>query len=113
MFPLAFRGPTQRSCVVPPTLSQEDSLHLGEHERLAGPVDTPAALQLRDAPWREGARPPQGSFGRCFGTRMSQHVTMVELQKLMGHASITTTAPYYVAVPKDLAARVRRIQAGQ
>jgi len=37
---------------------------------------------------------------------------MVELQKLLGHASITTTATYYVAVPKDLAERVRRVLAG-
>ena len=42
---------------------------------------------------------------------MSQHVTMPELQKLMGHASITTTADYYVSVPADLAERVRHIQA--
>jgi hypothetical protein len=30
----------------------------------------------------------------------------------MGHASITTTADFYVAVPDDLAARVRQVQAG-
>ncbi len=49
---------------------------------------------------------------KTFGTRMSQHVTMPELKTLMGHASITTTADFYVAIPDDLAARVRRVQAG-
>jgi len=49
---------------------------------------------------------------KSFGTRMSQHITMPELQKLMGHAAITTTSTYYVAVSADLADRVRAIQAG-
>ena len=63
---------------------------------------------------RAGLDEPRGcihDLRKSFGTRMSQHVTMPELQKLMGHASITTTADYYVSVPADLAERVRHIQA--
>ena len=60
-------------------------------------------LALQD---RAGLDEPPGcihDLRKSFGARMSQHVTMADLQKLMGHASITTTATYYVAVPKDLA----------
>ena len=41
-----------------------------------------------------------------FGTHMAQHVSMNDLRRLMGHASITTTADFYVRVSEDLAARV-------
>jgi len=41
-----------------------------------------------------------------FGTHMAQHVSMNDLRRLMGHASITTTADFYVGVSEDLAARV-------
>ena len=38
---------------------------------------------------------------------MAKHVSMVELQKLMGHASLSTTGEFYVAVGDDLADRVQ------
>ena len=38
---------------------------------------------------------------------MASHVPMNDLRRLMGHASITTTADYYLGVGDDLAERVR------
>ena len=43
---------------------------------------------------------------KTFGTRMAQHVKIQELKELMGHASITTTADFYVDVTEDMAAKV-------
>lgn len=44
---------------------------------------------------------------KSFATHMARHISMVELQKLMGHASLTTTGEYYVAVGDDLAEKVQ------
>ena len=41
-----------------------------------------------------------------FGTHMARHISMNDLRRLMGHASITTTADFYVGVSDDLAAQV-------
>ncbi len=44
---------------------------------------------------------------KSFGTHMANHVPLHELRRLMGHASITTTADYYLDVGDDVAAKVR------
>lgn len=52
---------------------------------------------------------------RCsFGTHMSKAVPMHELQRLMGHSSITVTAEFYTDVSSDLQAKARAVfaQAG-
>ena len=43
---------------------------------------------------------------RSYGTRMANLVSMNDLRRLMGHASITTTADFYLGVSDDLAAKV-------
>lgn len=44
---------------------------------------------------------------KSFATHMARHVSMVELKNLMGHASLSTTGEYYVAVGDDLAEKVQ------
>ena len=44
---------------------------------------------------------------RSFATHMAPHVSMVELQHLMGHSSITTTAAFYVNVSDDLGEKLK------
>ena len=43
---------------------------------------------------------------RSYGTHMAKVVSMNDLRRLMGHASITTTADFYLGVSDDLAAKV-------
>ena len=38
---------------------------------------------------------------------MAPHVSMVELQHLLGHSSITTTAAFYVNVSDDLGDKLK------
>ena len=64
---------------------------------------------LAEVEWRIGNL---HDFRKSFGTHMAHHVSMAELMKLMGHASITTTADYYVDVSDDLAAKVQAAFAG-
>lgn len=44
---------------------------------------------------------------RSFATHMAPHLSMVELHHLMGHASIKTTADYYVDVSDDLGDKLK------
>ena len=44
-----------------------------------------------------------------YGTHMSHRVTMPELRQLMGHASITTTADFYLDVSTDMSEKVRAV----
>ena len=44
---------------------------------------------------------------RTFGSMAAQYVPAHELQKLLGHANITTTQRFYLAVGDDMAERVR------
>ena len=44
---------------------------------------------------------------KSFGTHMAKHVPMHELQKLLGHASITTTADFYLDVSSNIIEQVR------
>lgn len=61
-------------------------------------------VNLAEVEWRIGNL---HDFRKSFGTHMARHVSMPELQRLMGHASITTTADYYVDVSDDLAEKVQ------
>ena len=45
---------------------------------------------------------------KSYSTHTAKHVPMHELQKLMGHSSITTTADFYLDVSDDVAAKVGR-----
>lgn len=44
---------------------------------------------------------------RTFGSIAAQYVPAHELQQLMGHANLTTTQRFYLAVGEDMAERVR------
>ena len=46
---------------------------------------------------------------KSYGTHMSHRVTMPELRQLMGHASITTTADFYLDVSTDMSEKVRAV----
>ena len=61
-------------------------------------------VELAEVEWRIGCL---HDFRKSFGTHMAHHVSMAELMKLMGHASITTTADYYVDVSDDLVEKAR------
>ena len=43
---------------------------------------------------------------KTYGTQVAKVVPMDELRRLMGHASITTTADYYLGSDADVAAKV-------
>ncbi len=49
---------------------------------------------------------------KSYGTHMAKHVSMPELKKLMGHASITTTSEVYVGSSADMADKVKMAFAG-
>ena len=66
-------------------------------------------VELAEVEWRIGNL---HDFRKSFGTHMAHHVSMPELQRLMGHASITTTADFYVDVSDDLAEKVQAAFAG-
>ena len=66
-------------------------------------------VKLDKVEWRIGNL---HDFRKSFGTLMAHHVSMAELMKLMGHASITTTADFYVDVSDDLAEKVQAAFAG-
>ena len=61
-------------------------------------------VELDKVEWRIGNL---HDFRKSFGTHLAHHVSMPELQRLMGHASITTTADFYVDVSDDLAEKVQ------
>ncbi len=54
--------------------------------------------------WRVGT---VHDLRKSYGTVMARQVPMHELRRLMGHASITTTADYYLGAGEDVAAKVR------
>ena len=66
-------------------------------------VKADAAGQL-GTPWTTGSI---HDLRKSYGTHAARHVSMADLRALMGHASITTTADYYVGVDQDLGERVR------
>ncbi len=66
-------------------------------------------VALAEVEWRVGNL---HDFRKSFGTLMAHHVSMPELQRLMGHASVTTTADFYVDVSDDLAEKVQAAFAG-
>ena len=45
---------------------------------------------------------------KTFATRASKHITMTKLQRLLGHADVTTTATYYTDVNEDIGERVAK-----
>jgi integrase len=61
-------------------------------------------VELDKVEWRVGT---VHDLRKGFGTVMAHRVPMHELRRLMGHASITTTADYYLGVGDDVAAKVR------
>ena len=46
---------------------------------------------------------------KTYASMTARAVSMHELQRLMGHANIATTAKHYTAPGDDLAARVRSV----
>ena len=65
--------------------------------------------ELKDMDWRIGTI---HDLRKSYGTHMAKHVSMPELKKLMGHASITTTSEFYVDVSADVADMVKMAFAG-
>lgn len=66
-------------------------------------------VKLDDVDWRLGNL---HDFRKSYGTHMAKHVSMPELQRLMGHASITTTSEFYVDLSDDVADKVQAAFAG-
>ena len=66
-------------------------------------------VKLDEVEWRIGNL---HDFRKSFGTHMTKHVSMPELQRLMGHASITTTSDFYVDITDDVAEKLRAAFAG-
>ena len=63
-------------------------------------------VKLDDVSWPVGT---MHDLRKSYGTHMARRVTMPELQKLMGHASITTTAEFYIDVSADMSEQVRAV----
>ena len=66
-------------------------------------------VELEAVAWNVGSI---HDIRKTYGTRMAQHVKIHELQRLMGHSSITTTADFYLDVTEDVAAKVQAAFAG-
>lgn len=62
-------------------------------------------VKVEKIDWRLGTL---HDLRKSYGTHTAKYVPMHELQKLMGHSSITTTADFYLDVGDDLAAKVAR-----
>ncbi len=61
-------------------------------------------MAIADKTWQRGTI---HDLRKTYGTMMARHVPMHELKELLGHASITTTADFYLGIGDDVADRVR------
>ena len=68
-----------------------------------------AAANALGGPWTTGT---MHDLRKSFATRMARHVPMHELQRLLGHESITTTARYYTEASENVVEAVRLAFAG-
>ena len=68
-----------------------------------------AAAKSLGAPWTTGT---MHDLRKSFATRMARHVSMPDLQKLLGHESIMTTAKFYTEASDDVVDAVRLAFAG-
>ncbi len=92
--------------------SEDVTQELGSGKLVNNVLRTFKRLQVKvraNTEWRIGS---VHDLRKSFGTHMAPHVSMPELQRLMGHAAITTTADYYVDVSDDLAEKVQAAFAG-
>lgn len=61
-------------------------------------------VDLDEVEWRTGT---MHDLRKSYATHVARRVPMHELQRLMGHASITTTAEHYTEAGRDVAEAVR------